>query len=82
MSSMLNAAEEIVYKEIKTPKNNKDSEESGRDYRRAADSFTLNHLQNSLSSKCDKLIEFQKKVLEQMDEVIGKVIKFNKPSYK
>jgi len=44
-----------------------------RYYNQMAGSFTISHLQSSLSKKCDDLIDFQKKVIEQMELVLNKL---------
>lgn len=77
MSYVGNVAEKIKVQEMQVSKPNGKSngKSNGRHYQKVAGTFHIRHLQNSLSDKCDSLVQFQQKVVEQLEALIGKISK-------
>lgn len=42
-------------------------------YEQICGTFTIQHLKNSLSYRCDELVKFQSKIMEQLDIIIQKL---------
>lgn len=79
MSSVSSAEkiEVMIDPKVTIKKSQPDEKPNGtkNNYNRIAGTLNIRHLQSSLSEKCEDLVKFQKKIVEQLEVLMGKISK-------